>query len=56
MRLISHLLRNKRAATSIEYGLICSLVVIAILVSINLFAGKVVNMLFNVSNAVTNAG
>ena len=56
VRFISHILRNNRAATSIEYGLICSLIVIAILSSLNLFAGKVVGMLFNMSNAVVNAG
>ena len=51
-----HFLAGERGATVIEYGLICSLIVIAILGALNTFAGKVVGMLFNVSNAVVSAG
>jgi pilus assembly protein Flp/PilA len=49
-------LAGQRGATSIEYGLICSLVVLAIIGSLNTFAGRAVSMLFNVSNAVSRAG
>jgi Flp pilus assembly pilin Flp len=56
VRLIRHLGFSNRAATSIEYGLICSLIVVAIMVSLNMFAGKVVNMFSNVSSAVVSAG
>lgn len=55
VRFIRHFASIDRGATSIEYGLICSLVVVAILVSLNTFAGRVVTILFNVSNAVVNA-
>jgi Flp pilus assembly pilin Flp len=56
VRSISRFVSNNRATTSIEYGLICSLVVIAIIISLNTFAGAAVGLLFNVSNSVVNAG
>ncbi len=56
VRLIRNLMSDRRATTSIEYGFICALIVIAIIASLNSFAGKGVGVLFDVSNAVVNAG
>ncbi len=56
VRFIRNLMSDRRATSSIEYGFICSLIVIAIIVSLNTFAGKVVNLMFTVSNAVVKAG
>ena len=47
---------DSRAATAIEYGLIVSLIVVAILGSVQLFAGKTISMWGNVSSAVSKAG
>ena len=54
MRIIGRLARDRRAATVIEYGLICSLIVIAIMSSVHFVAGAAVNMLNRVSNNVDN--
>jgi pilus assembly protein Flp/PilA len=56
VRLIRQIMANQSGATAIEYGLICSLIVAAILVGLSTFAGAIISMLFNVSNAVANAG
>lgn len=52
---IKRLLRDKRGATAIEYGLIISLIVIAIVASINSFAGQEVTMWNNVSSQASTA-
>ena len=50
------LLRHVRGATAIEYGLIVSLIVVAIIGALQLFAGKTISMWGNVSTAVQSAG
>ena len=47
---------DSRAATAIEYGLIVSLIVVAIIGALQLFAGKTISMWGNVSTAVQSAG
>ena len=47
--------RDNRAATAIEYGLIVSLIVIAIIGALQGFAGKAILMWTNVSAAVSSA-
>ena len=47
---------DSRAATAIEYGLIVSLIVVAIIGALTLFASKTISMWGNVATAVTNAG
>lgn len=34
LQTLQHLLRDQRAATAVEYGLICSLIVMAIMVAV----------------------
>lgn len=48
------LLRDERGATAIEYGLIASLIVIAIIASLNTFANTTVDMWNRVSTAMEN--
>ena len=45
--------QDERGATAIEYGLICSLIVIAMVVGLNRFASTTIGMWNNVSNTVT---
>ncbi len=47
--------RDTRAATAIEYGLIVSLIVIAIIGALQGVAGKTISMWSNVTNAVSSA-
>lgn len=47
--LLFRLLRNNSGATAIEYGLIVSLIVIAMIVSLNQVADTTINMWHNVS-------
>lgn len=49
------IVRDSRAATAIEYGLIVSLIVVAIIGALTAFAGKAVAMWGNVATAVTTA-
>ena len=46
------LLRDKRGATAVEYGLIAALVVLGAFVGLQNFANTSVNMWNNVSNTV----
>lgn len=51
---LARLLRAcQRGATAVEYGLIVSLIVIAMVTALNTVAEKTNNMWANVSNAVT---
>lgn len=43
---------DERGATAVEYGLICSLIVIAIVAALNNFADTTTGMWNNVSNTV----
>lgn len=52
---LTALLRCRRAATAVEYGLIVSLIVIAMIASFKLVANQTVTLWGNVSNAVANA-
>lgn len=47
---------NTRAATALEYGLIASLIVIAMVGAMAAFAGKANSMWGNIATAVTTAG
>ncbi|UVO53459.1 Flp family type IVb pilin [Sphingomonas sp. SUN039] len=52
---LSKLLRDKRGATAIEYGLIAALVVLGAFLGIKNFATTSVNMWNNVSNTVAKS-
>ena len=52
---IASLRRSERAATSIEYGLICALIVLAMLTALKLLAGSTINMWTNVDQKVREA-
>lgn len=49
MRLASRFLKNEQGATSIEYGLICSLLFLAIVGAINTFATSTNGMYSNIA-------
>jgi len=53
---IKNILRCQKGATAIEYGLIVSLIVIAIIVSVTQVAGTTIEMWGFVSNTVANSG
>lgn len=55
-RLISSLLRDQRGATAIEYGLIASLIVIAMMGALSQVAGTTNGMWTNVSKNVNDVG
>lgn len=55
MRLLLTLIRCRRAATAVEYGLIVSLIVIAMIASFKLVANQTTSMWGNVNTAVANA-
>lgn len=52
MRLIERLTQDERGATAIEYGLIISLIVIAMIGALGNVAGTTINMWDDVSNQV----
>lgn len=54
-RRTSTLLKDQRGATAVEYGLIVSLIVIAMIGSLLQVAGTTTEMWNNVSDAVVNA-
>ena len=53
MRRLKELLRDKRAATAVEYGLILSLIFLAMVVAVRGVASETTSMWNNVSNAVS---
>lgn len=55
MRLLFRLIRCRRAGTAVEYGLIVSLVVIAMIASFKLVANQTTTLWGNVNTAVANA-
>jgi pilus assembly protein Flp/PilA len=55
VRIIGKFARDRRGATVVEYGLICAMIILAIMVSIHTVSTLAVNMLYNVSNHVDNA-
>lgn len=53
MRLFfAKLIRNIKAATAVEYGLICAMIVLAMIAGLNAVAGSTITMWNNVSNDV----
>ena len=54
-RLFAKLIVDRRAATAVEYGLIVSLIVLALIAGINSLASTTTNMWNNVSTKVQNA-
>lgn len=55
MRPIRDLAKDKRGGTLIEYGLICALVIIAMVGALQTFAGSVINMFTHIQNEVSNS-
>lgn len=55
MQNVDRLFRDESGATAIEYGLIASLIVIAIIGSMNLFASETIEMWNHVSDSMTNS-
>jgi pilus assembly protein Flp/PilA len=53
VRIIGKLTSDQRGATAIEYGLICALIVLAIMGGVQLFASKAIGMLNHVANEVS---
>ena len=53
--LFAKLIVDRKAATAVEYGLIVSLIVIALIVGINSLASTTTSMWNNVSTKVQNA-
>ena len=56
MKALFRIIRDDKAATAIEYGLICALIVIAMIGGLNLFASSTIGMWNNVSSAVVTNG
>jgi pilus assembly protein Flp/PilA len=55
IRLYRRLAVNRRGGTAIEYGLIASLIIIAMIASLKTFAGTTTNMWNNVSSNIDAA-
>jgi pilus assembly protein Flp/PilA len=53
MRHLQDLVKDKRGATAVEYGLILALVFLAMITAVQGFGSKTIGMWSNVSNAVT---
>ena len=53
MRRISQIFKDRRAATAVEYGLILSLIFLAMVAAVKGVATETTEMWNNVSNAVT---
>jgi len=56
MKLFARLVRNKKGATAIEYGLIVALIVIAMIGGLKLFAGSTISMWNDVQQNVASNG
>ena len=54
-KLISELIHDQSGATAIEYGLICALIVLAMLTALQNFASETQNTWNTVSTATHNA-
>jgi pilus assembly protein Flp/PilA len=46
---------SSRGATAVEYGLICGLIVVALLVGLNSFAGATTSMYSDIESAIVNS-
>ena len=49
------LIRDTKAASAVEYALICALIVLAMIAALNSVAGNTILMWNNVSDTVTNS-
>lgn len=56
LKKIQNILRSQEGATAVEYGLIVSLIVVAIAVSVSQVAGTTIDMWGFVTNTVVNSG
>ncbi len=54
LSLIGRFVQDERGSTAIEYGLIVSLIFIAILAAVNSFTDANTNMYSNIQSALTN--
>lgn len=54
MRRLKDLMKDRKAATAVEYGLILSLIFLAMVVAVRGVASETTSMWNNVSEAVTN--
>ena len=50
--MLRRLIKDRKAATAVEYGLILALIVLAIIGGLSMFANTTINMWNNVSTAV----
>ena len=55
MRRLARLIRDERAATAVEYGLIIAMIVLAMMAGLTLFADTTISMWNNVADAVMTA-
>jgi pilus assembly protein Flp/PilA len=53
--MLKRLIKDRKAATAVEYGLILALIVIAIIGGLQMFANTTIGMWNNVSTAVVTA-
>jgi pilus assembly protein Flp/PilA len=56
MRFIAKLIRDIKAASAVEYALICALIVLATIAGLNAVAGRTINMWNDVASNVSSAG
>jgi pilus assembly protein Flp/PilA len=56
VKTVHHLIRDTKAATVIEYGLICALIVLAIMAALVTLGSVTSDMWNNVSHKVQTAG
>ncbi len=54
MRLFAKLIRDTKAASAVEYALICALIVLAMIAGLNAVAGSTISMWDDVSNNVVS--
>jgi pilus assembly protein Flp/PilA len=53
MHFLAKLIRDIKAASAVEYALICALIVLAMIAGLNAVAGRTTNMWNDVSNNVS---
>jgi len=55
MRFFAKLIRDTKAASAVEYALICALIVLAMIAGLNAVAGSTISMWNDVSDKVVNS-
>ena len=55
IKLVSAMIRDERGATAVEYGLICSLIILAMLTALQGFANETQAIWTTVSTSTQNA-